>query len=107
MGYEFSVDGGDGYLHLNIWGWGWVLEHAKENGWVPAGTLEPDGWRRRYPETPWPGCYDTNDHQFISKAEAPLLADAIEKAMEESDVWRHGVAELVELLRSGKDVEIS
>jgi hypothetical protein len=95
--------------HLS-YSWPWTLNLAFDNGWEPAGTLEPSNWRSldyndRYisqytefsgwelpgaynrggtfrpdPTSTWSGTYVTDQRQVVTAEDARSLADALERA---------------------------
>jgi hypothetical protein len=60
-----------------------ALELARFNGWKPMGTRPPSKHDFHLLDADWLGTYLTNDGQMVCAEDAYLLADALEKSLDD------------------------
>ena len=83
MGVSLTSDSGL-FRSYNHQTWCGLLELARTHGWKPAGTEAPS----EYPEDHWDGNYTSNASQCISAADAASIADALDRALLDPEMWR-------------------
>lgn len=89
MGTDLSGAGGS--FRFSAFAWHQVIQLGRLHGWNPAGTEaaewdEPGATPERLramaeDRAAWTGGYDTNDHQWVTDADARNLAAALERAL--------------------------
>jgi hypothetical protein len=57
--------------------WALILNVGEAYGWIPAGTLPPEGET----DDEWPGNYDSSEGQLVARADAANLATALTAAL--------------------------
>lgn len=91
MAMDISNGNGE-YMRFSHFDWAELLKLAYEYGWQPAET-ELGGWD---------GNYTSNDGQLITAEDADAIADALERAFDDSpDNRRIWGEELVDYFRAG------
>ena len=74
-----SLKDDDDWFGFSNTGWAFFLNLAEKYGWIPQGTTLED-------EDDWDGCYDSADGQEVSDSDALQLAQALEAALQSSDL---------------------
>jgi hypothetical protein len=82
-------------------GWAYYLNLAQEYGWKPAGTRRPRGLISMFRR--WPGHYDSNDGQRVSKQDAAAMATALESALADPGRETRGAALAERLTQAVRD----
>ena len=57
--------------------WCFYLRLAEAYGWIPAGSLPPEGMGLEQ----WTGAYDSSDGQRVTREDAAAMADALERVL--------------------------
>lgn len=88
---------------VNIHGWSWLFEVARDNGWDPSGTLAP--LRSKDPDG-WDGNYWSNDGQRVTDRDAAAWAEALERgkpyaAPRDSPGWVTKIDKFIAYCRGG------
>jgi len=76
MGYDLTSESGAD-LRFNGSGWALLLTLAEAYGWIPKGTLPPEGVQ----PGDWAGDYDSNDGARVTSDDAAAMADAFARAL--------------------------
>jgi hypothetical protein len=67
-------------------GWYMLLDLAKSNGWIPAGTIQlpvRPCYETRGSRDRWGGGYCSNEAQIVTAEDAAALANALEQALDD------------------------
>ena len=78
MSFELKSNFDNSEFSFSGTGWSFCLILAEQFGWIPEGTKKPKVYEFF---KKWPGNYDTNEGQFVSKSDANKMADSIETAL--------------------------
>lgn len=75
MGYDLTNDRGENF-HISLDEWFQIRRLARMYGWEPLGTEPPehlkDGDKKK-----WPGRYNSNEWQYITKEDSKNIAKAL------------------------------